>query len=286
MDRFFKGIDFIERNLNEKLTVEDIAKASYYSTFHFCRMFKALVGDSVMEYVRKRRLSVAAERLVKEDIRLIDLAFDCQYESHEAFSRAFKTMFQLSPKEYRKLNQPMKLRHREKFSLDELNHLRKGIVMKPKFMEKEGFMVIGLLGNFDEDTKHNIPKLWERFSKEVKKIPNRKGAVSFGICECDNIHEGDFRYISAVEVSDLESIPEGMVGRKILKQKYAVFTVNIQKDIHQEIQKAIKYIWGTWFPKSEYKYAGDHDFELYDERFNGGTVTGELDIYIPIKNKS
>ena len=283
MKQFFKSIDFIERNLSEKLIVHDIAEAACYSPFHFCRMFKALVGESVMEYVRKRRLSIAAERLTKEDVRLIDLALDSQFESHEAFTRAFKKMFRMSPTEYRHMTSPIKLRLREKFDLRTLTHLQKGITMKPKFVEKEGFKVVGLEEDFNDETKQNIPKLWDMFSKKMGNIPNRKGSISYGLCISHNINEGDFSYMAGVEVDSLKDIPKGMVGKTVSKQRYAVFTMKLQGDIHEDIQKTWKYIMGTWLPKSGYEYAGTPDFELYDERFDGRTMTGEFDIYVPIK---
>lgn len=59
--------------------------------------------------------------------------------------------------------------------------------------------------------------------------------------------------------------------------------MNLQKDIHEDIQKTIKYIWGTWLPKSGYEYTGTPDFELYDDRFNPLEMKGEIDIYIPIR---
>ena len=94
MQRFFKSIDFVEQHLYDKITVHQIAAASHYSTYHFCRLFKILVGDSPKEYIRKRRLTVAADRLLKEDIGILQLALDCQFESQEAFTRAFKSTIQ------------------------------------------------------------------------------------------------------------------------------------------------------------------------------------------------
>lgn len=283
MKQFFKGIDFIENNLNEKLTVKSISQAACYSPFHFCRIFKALVGESVMGYVSKRRLSIAAEKLLKDHVRLIDIALDSQFESHEAFTRAFKKMFQVSPTKYRQMINPIKLKLKEKFNLETLTHLQKGVTMKPRIMEKDEFKIVGLGEDFNDKTKHNIPKLWGVFSKKMKTIPNRKGNVAYGICISPNINEGDFTYISAVEVNNLKDIPKGMIGKIIPKQNYAIFTMKLQKDIHEDIQKTIKYIWDTWLPKSGYEYAGTPDFELYDERFNGRTMAGEIDIYIPVK---
>ncbi|WP_201778297.1 helix-turn-helix transcriptional regulator [Thalassomonas viridans] len=97
MQRFFKSIDFIEQHLYDKISVHEVAAASHYSTYHFSRIFKALVGDTPKEYLRKRRLTVAAKRLLGEDIGILELALECQFDSQEAFTRAFKGLFNITP---------------------------------------------------------------------------------------------------------------------------------------------------------------------------------------------
>ena len=95
MQRFFNSIDFIEQHLYDKISVHEVAAASHYSTYHFSRIFKVLVGDTPKEYLRKRRLTVSAKRLLSEDIGILELAFDCQFDSQEAFTRAFKDLFNI-----------------------------------------------------------------------------------------------------------------------------------------------------------------------------------------------
>ena len=90
MERIFKSIDYIEKNMYEPIDIHDIARAAHYSTYHFCRVFRSLVGDSPKEYLRKRRLTIAADRLVKGETSILDIALDCQFESHATFTRSFK----------------------------------------------------------------------------------------------------------------------------------------------------------------------------------------------------
>ena len=78
MQRFSKSIDFVEQQLFDEVSVHEIAAASHYSTYHFSRIFKALVGDTPKEYLRRRRLTVAAKQLLSEDISILDLALHCQ----------------------------------------------------------------------------------------------------------------------------------------------------------------------------------------------------------------
>lgn len=93
---------FIEDRLSEPLTISRIARHICLSPFHFQRLFFDAVGESVSEYIKRRRLEKAANvLLVQQDLRLIDLALECGFETHSAFSRAFKAHFGLSPASFR-----------------------------------------------------------------------------------------------------------------------------------------------------------------------------------------
>lgn len=96
------SLKWIENNLHRKIHLEDVAVASSFSKYHFHRIFQNTINMSVDDYVRMRRLSIAAVNLIHSDERIIDIAFDAQFNSQEAFSRSFKKMFFLSPGEYRK----------------------------------------------------------------------------------------------------------------------------------------------------------------------------------------
>jgi AraC-like DNA-binding protein len=97
-----KSIEFIEDNLMERISLEDLAKRTFLSKYHYHRVFHELVGETVMEYVRKRRLTEAAKELVETNAKIVDVALKYQFSSQEAFSRAFKRMFKVSPGEFRK----------------------------------------------------------------------------------------------------------------------------------------------------------------------------------------
>src|SRR5690606_34277089 len=102
IDQINRAIDHIEANLCGPLDLEAIAKRAGLSKWHFQRVFRAMVGDTVKEYVAKRRLSLAAMALVSTDMRVIDIALAHEFESHEVFSRAFKRAFGMTPSEFRR----------------------------------------------------------------------------------------------------------------------------------------------------------------------------------------
>ena len=95
------SIDYIEKHLCENIKLSEIAKQSHFSQFHFHRLFRKTVGTSVMEYVRKRRLSEAAMELAETDEKITNIAFKYQFSSEESFSRAFKKLYGASPRDYR-----------------------------------------------------------------------------------------------------------------------------------------------------------------------------------------
>lgn len=98
-----KSVDYIEKHLCENINLSKIAKESHFSEFHFHRLFRKTFDASVMEYVRQRRLTEAAHDLSETDEKITDIAFKYQFSSEEAFSRAFKRSYNISPRIYRNI---------------------------------------------------------------------------------------------------------------------------------------------------------------------------------------
>ncbi|MCL2663137.1 MAG: AraC family transcriptional regulator [Oscillospiraceae bacterium] len=96
------SLELIENCISEKLTVENIAHGVYFSKYHFQRIFREIIGDSVMEYVTKRKLTLAGRALLDSDASILDIALNYGYDSREGFTRSFKAYMGVSPKEYRK----------------------------------------------------------------------------------------------------------------------------------------------------------------------------------------
>ncbi len=100
------ALEYIDQRLADKFSVADVAEAASFSEYHFHRLFPAFTGESIYQYVRNRRLEKAARLLAeKPNIRLLDLAIEVGFETHSAFSRAFKQQFDISPFQFRKSTQ-------------------------------------------------------------------------------------------------------------------------------------------------------------------------------------
>jgi len=104
-ERILRTLVHIQGHLDEALALEDLARIACFSPYHFHRIFRGLVGEPVQEHVRRLRLERAAQRLKLQDQPVTDIAFDAGYESHEAFTRAFHTMFGTSPSQFRAAHQ-------------------------------------------------------------------------------------------------------------------------------------------------------------------------------------
>lgn len=283
MQRFFKSIDFVEQHLYDNISVHEIAAASHYSTYHFSRIFKALVGDTPKEYLRKRRLTVSARRLLNEDISILDLALDCQFDSQEAFTRAFKALFNVTPAQYRKQNDPFRLLYKDQFSPHMLNYLQQQISMEPEIIIQPAIKLIGIASRYT-NADLNLPRLWSAFRPYRNTIPNRIGDDAFGIYESYEERDDDvsFVYVCAVSVNCFDHIPDGMTARELPEHTYAKFT---HRGPVANLEHTLKYIWGSWLPKSKYDYIEKPDFELYRSGFNDADPKNELYLHIPVTAK-
>jgi len=281
VQRFFRSIEFIEQHLYERISVHEIAAASHYSTYHFSRIFKALVGETPKEYLRKRRLTVAAKRLLTEDVRILELAMDCQFDSQEAFTRAFKAQFNMTPAQYRKAADPFRLLYKDQFSPHELHYLQHELSMAPEIITQPATKLVGIAARYD-NANLNLPTLWSAFRPYRDQIKHRIGDQFFGIYESYEEHEDEvsFVYICSAPVSSFEDVPEGMITRELPEQLYARFT---HRGPIAHLEQTLKYIWGSWLPKSGYEYVEKPDFELYGAGFNPADPDSELYLHIPVR---
>jgi AraC family transcriptional regulator len=284
-------IQYIEDNLSEELNVEAVATRSGYSVHHFQRMFATVTGLSMGSYIRRRRLTKAAHRLVDIDVRIIDLAIESGFESQEAFTRAFKSMFGLNPGEYRIRGLRPWMRAQNHMDEDFIQHLQTGgITMEPKFIDRSGFHVVGLGRVFKRQETSKIgQELWPEFIRRFDEIPNKKGKDgerfrTYGVCQEIFEHgllQDEFRYLAAVEVSEDTPAPTGMELIYIPQQKYAVFT---HANGLANLSKTTQFIWGSWLPKSGYKLAPASDLEVYSADFNPDDPNSSLEIWVPLEN--
>lgn len=278
-----QSLEFIEKNLENSIRTTDVAKESGYSLYHFHRLFLAVVGTTIADYLRRRRLTQAAISLLDTKREIIQIAFDYQFETQESFTRAFKSLFEITPARYRKMQIPKIGQYQLKIDLIHIPKAKGVLEMKPKIIEKDEFKVVGLSKNYVFKQPNDIPELWAEFNRRENEIKNtRSNGIYYGVCIQTDDKSEEFGYVACVEVSDFDAIPAGMKELTIPTQNYAVFTAQGV----QNIQPTFEYIYGKWTNESEYELENSPDFEFYDERFNPeNPLEGEIDVYIPIKTR-
>ncbi len=116
-----KSIEYIENNLNKKIELQEIANKAFLSKYHFHRVFHATIGESVAEYIRRRRLIEAANELLNTEHKIIDIALNYQFSTQESFTKAFKKFYGIPPKEFRKNKANVTLLHSKKKPINTLS---------------------------------------------------------------------------------------------------------------------------------------------------------------------
>jgi AraC family transcriptional regulator len=170
---------FIESHLADELTLDEIAGVAGISRFHMVRAFAAATGLSVMRYVRARRLSEAARALAGGAPDILTLALEADYGSHEAFTRAFRDHFGVTPEVVRSSTCLDKLTLQEAIVMDStvIDNLQ-----APRFVTGKAFLVAGVGERYTCDSSAGIPGQWQRFHQTVDNIPGRVGKVTYGVC--------------------------------------------------------------------------------------------------------
>lgn len=284
-----KCIKFIEDHIKENITIEEVASQSGYSLYHFCRVFSLCKGVSVMEYIRGRRLSLAATELFKGR-KIIDIALDYGFETSSGFSKAFRKAFGYSPTQY--IARTTGYTHaKTPFEIG-------GHIMNPIIVKKTAFKVAGYGiktnitgGIYTKD----IASFWSNYNGEnlenkMYKILNPTKHGEVGLC-VPLSEDGNAIYLLGIIVDDFSKVEENMLTVEVPEAEYAVFTTapidttndKEQKEFAKIIAGTWRYIFEDWFKDSGYIYDESKlDFELYDERCHHRQDT-VMDIYVPIK---
>ncbi len=283
IQRILKAITFIEAHLNDDVQLVEVSEVACYSHYHFLRIFQAITGVTAGAYIRRRRLTKAAEVLLKGKARIIEIAQDAGFESQAAFTRAFKEVFDESPAQFRRTKNTSAFCGQPIISETYLQHIQiGGITMTPRFEQKEALTFIGLGKDYLLSESNTIGALWDDFHRRKHLIQSVADNNGYGLCYAPKEKEtfsDKFRYTAALCVDNKASVPDGMEKILIPAYEYAVFT---HKGTLETLAATNDYIWKTWLPQSGVELADAPDIEIYGSKWNAETSTGEIDICLPI----
>ncbi|MBN9008545.1 MAG: AraC family transcriptional regulator [Rhizobiales bacterium] len=275
-----KALWIIERNLGRLQTLADVADACEVSRYHLAHAFGEATGLSVMQYLRARRLTEAARALAGGAPDILSLAFDTGYGSHEAFSRAFRAQFGVTPEMVRRTATTEDLIMVKPIDLPPGSHAAPA---PQRFADGGTILAVGLARHHPFGVTPEIPAQWQQFMGTMfdsipNKIPGIPIAISGGMDD-----DGNFEYICAAEVTTFGKTPHGLIEVTLPPQRYAVFA----HDRHvSEIGATYNAIWNDWLPASGERAANAPCIERHLPTFNPQTGMGGVEIWIPIEPKS
>ena len=271
-----KVIWMIERNLGNELSLSDIADGCGVSKFHMARAFEARIGMPVMQYVRARRLSNAAEKLADGAADILSLALDTGYASHEAFSRAFKAQFDRTPEAVRKHATTKELNMMKPASI--ANTASPNGTIEPRIEKLGSLTVVGLSRRQSLTNAQAIPGHWQQFMTMYEEIDNKAEPIPVSVTT-DMDSDGNFSYLTGVVVTSAGALPKGLVAQSVPAQTYAVFTHSTHVS---EIPRTYAAIWDQWVPQSGMVVSDGPWLEKHLPTFNPRTGLGGIEIWIPV----
>lgn len=281
--RMKNALDYMESKMTEPMRIEDVARVAHVSPFHFQRMFSMLTGVTVADYIRKRRLTLAAQELAISKIRVLDVALKYGYDSPEAFAKAFRKAHGLTPSVAREPGVQLKAFPRLSFHLS----LKGDQEMEYKIVEKSAFTVIGKsmeVTTRDGENFRRIPEFWNECNADGTSDKLIELGIEpnwLGICMSMDMEKELLSYWIAVEGTP-ETNPEGYETTVVPAASWAVFT-SVGPMPHA-IQQVWQRIFQEWFPGTGYEHTGGPEFELYPP---GDTCAEDYvcEVWIPVMKK-
>lgn len=278
IDRLNQAMDYIEGNLADRIDYEQLGKIACCSSYHFQRMFSYMAGMPLSEYVRKRRMSLAAVDLQGGDAKIIDVAEKYGYHSPTAFNRAFQSVHGVAPSAVKdegvsvKSFPPITFRITVK-GAEEMNY---------RIETKDAFRIVGVSVPLEKDIEKNfavIPSKWQEISvngtlQRLIQMMDTEPMGVLGISTCNS--EEPWRYYIAVSTA---KEPDGFEEYVVPAATWAIFPGT---GTNQSIQELERRIVTEWLPTSGYEYADAPDIEVY---LNPDPQNAQYEVWIPVTKK-
>lgn len=286
------AISYMEQHLLEDINADDVAEQVHMSSYYLQKGFGIMTGYSVGEYIRNRRLYLAALDVISGKEKVIDLAYKYGYETPESFTKAFSRFHGVSPAQLKKDAHKIKVF----LPLKIIVEIRGGNDMDVTVEKMTGFKLIGFERVFEtEDAYQKIPLFWDEFKEKYlgllygrtpkneleETICNCKVA-EFGICIDDLGEKGKFRYMIAGRYNGGQ-VPEGMSVYEFPDMEWAKF--RCVGSMPGALQLVNTKIFEEWLPGNP-----DYEIAMYAniEWYSKGDMTSndyESGIWLPVKRK-
>ncbi len=276
IDHLNQAIDYLEEHISEEISYEEAARVAGCSAYHFQRMFTYLAGAPLSEYIRRRRMSLAAVDLRSGDEKIIDIALKYGYSSPTAFNRAFQGVHGVSPSAARKGGCSLKSYPPIRFKI-----IIKGVEeMNYRIEERGPIRILGVSQPLHRDMEQNfsiVPEMWNRASADgtIPKLASVMDGQPMGLLGvCAGGSAEQWRYFIAVASS--APAGEGLEEYLIPAATWAVFPGAGTNLAIQELERRVI---TEWLPTSGYEYADAPDIEVY---LNPDPENARFEVWIPV----
>ncbi|MCI0763661.1 AraC family transcriptional regulator [Bacillus sp. TL12] len=281
------AIQYIEDNLANNIDFKEVAKLAFCSEYHFKRMFSFLAGISLSEYIRCRRLTLAAFELKDSNVKVIDIAMKYGYNSPDSFSRAFQNLHGITPSEARNSGGSLKAYSRMTFQLS----IKGGHEMNYRIEEKEAFRIVGIKKRVPiifSGVNQEIASMWKSLdSQAIHTLKTLSNVEPTGLISAStNFSEGRMEEKGELDhyigVATTKDCPDQFRQLEVPASTWAVFEVI--GPFPETLQNVWGRIYSEWFPSSNYEQLEGPEI-LWNENKDVTSPTFKSEIWIPVSKK-
>ena len=276
IDRLNQSLHYIEEHLTDEIDYEELGRIACCSAYHYQRMFAYMAGVPLSEYIRRRRMSLAAVDLQGGGDRIIDVALRYGYSSPTAFNRAFQAVHGIAPSAVRGEGVAVKSYPPIAFKIT----IKGAEEMEYRIEKRDAFRVVGVSAPLDKDIEKNfavIPTVWDEVTANGT-LQRLVGMMDIppmgvlGVCVCDDAEP--WRYYIAAATSQENT---GLEEYTVPAATWAIFPGSGPAASIQELEQRIV---TEWLPTSGYEYGGSVDVEVY---LNAEPEDMHFEVWIPVR---
>ena len=275
IERLNDAISYIEEHLTEEIDMNQLGRIACCSSYHFQRMFTYMAGVPLAEYIRRRKMSLAAVDLQGRGMKIIDVAGKYGYSSPTAFNRAFQSVHGIAPSSLKKEGVSVK-----SFPPITFKITVKGVEeMNYRIETKEAFRIVGVSVPLDKDIEKNfavIPAKWGEIAANgtLQRLTGMMDTQPMGVLGISTCNDTEpWRYYIAVSSTQAA---DGLEEYTVPAATWAVFPGS---GTNQSIQELERRIVTEWLPTSGYEYGNAPDVEVY---LNPDPANAQYEVWIPV----
>lgn len=280
VERLNSAINYMEKHMTDEINIEEAARLACCSSYHFQRMFSYMANMPLSEYIRRRRMSLAAVDLQYGEEKVIDIALKFGYDSPTAFNRAFKNLHGIAPSQAREEGVILKAFPPISFKII----IKGDVPMDYRIEKKDAFRIIGISEPLKADIEQNfeiVPNMW-RMAAMNGTIPRLAALMEgspmglLGVSSCNELE--DWRYYIAVASS--QPIDGTLEEYIVPSSTWAIFSGEGPSEAIQELERQIVM---EWLPTSGFEYTNAPDIEVY---YSADPANAKFEVWIPVKKKN